>query len=111
MIRLLSGEPLLLLSSDMRGSRVGHPKNESVPAELPAAFANEARVIHAVYQHEWREPTHRVYSKHRAANLDIAMLGMPGPELHNELIRRGHSIPVIFIAGRRQALPMSFEKG
>ena len=49
-------------------------------------------------------------SSTRCLLLDIAMLGMPGPELHNELIRRGHSIPVIFIAGRRQALPMSFEK-
>lgn len=29
--------------------------------------------------------------------LDIAMPGMTGPELHRELKRRGHEIPVIFI--------------
>ena len=29
--------------------------------------------------------------------LDIAMPEMTGPELHGELIRRGHRIPVVFI--------------
>jgi FixJ family two-component response regulator len=29
--------------------------------------------------------------------LDIAMPGMSGPELHRELLRRGHTIQVIFI--------------
>ena len=33
----------------------------------------------------------------RVLILDIAMPGMSGPELHRELIRRGHSIPTIFI--------------
>jgi FixJ family two-component response regulator len=33
--------------------------------------------------------------------LDIAMPGMSGPELHQELKRRGEHIPTIFITGQR----------
>jgi FixJ family two-component response regulator len=33
--------------------------------------------------------------------LDIAMPGMTGPELYQELKRRGKEIPVIFITGQR----------
>jgi FixJ family two-component response regulator len=33
--------------------------------------------------------------------LDIAMPGMSGPELHQELKRRGKEIPIIFITGQR----------
>jgi FixJ family two-component response regulator len=33
--------------------------------------------------------------------LDIAMPGMSGPELHQELKRRGKEIPVIFITGQK----------
>lgn len=33
--------------------------------------------------------------------LDIAMPGMSGPELHQELKRLGQEIPVIFITGQR----------
>ena len=33
--------------------------------------------------------------------LDIAMPGMTGPELHEELKRRGQEIPIIFITGQR----------
>jgi FixJ family two-component response regulator len=33
--------------------------------------------------------------------LDIAMPGMSGPELHQELKRRGDQIPVIFITGQK----------
>jgi FixJ family two-component response regulator len=33
--------------------------------------------------------------------LDIAMPGMSGPELHQELKRRGEMIPVIFITGQK----------
>jgi FixJ family two-component response regulator len=33
--------------------------------------------------------------------LDIAMPGMSGPELHQELKRRGKKIPVIFITGQK----------
>ena len=32
--------------------------------------------------------------------LDVAMPGLSGPELHQELIRRGHDIPTIFITAR-----------
>jgi FixJ family two-component response regulator len=33
--------------------------------------------------------------------LDIAMPGMSGPELHQELKRRGEDIPTIFITGQK----------
>jgi FixJ family two-component response regulator len=33
--------------------------------------------------------------------LDIAMPGMSGPELHQELKRRGEKVPVIFITGQK----------
>jgi FixJ family two-component response regulator len=36
----------------------------------------------------------------RCLILDIAMPGMSGPELKEELKRRGHDIPVIFITAR-----------
>ncbi|HEY6923751.1 MAG TPA: response regulator [Steroidobacteraceae bacterium] len=36
----------------------------------------------------------------RCLILDIAMPGMSGPELHQELLRRGHTIPVVFITAQ-----------
>jgi FixJ family two-component response regulator len=33
--------------------------------------------------------------------LDVAMPGMSGPELHEDLKRRGQEIPIIFITGQR----------
>lgn len=33
----------------------------------------------------------------RCLILDVAMPGMTGPELHHELLRRRHRIPVVFI--------------
>jgi FixJ family two-component response regulator len=32
--------------------------------------------------------------------LDVAMPGMSGPELQEELVRRGHAIPIVFITGQ-----------
>jgi FixJ family two-component response regulator len=32
--------------------------------------------------------------------LDVAMPGMSGPELHRELLSRGHAVPVIFITAQ-----------
>jgi FixJ family two-component response regulator len=32
--------------------------------------------------------------------LDVGMPGMSGPELHQELMRRGYSIPTLFITAR-----------
>jgi len=37
----------------------------------------------------------------RCLILDIAMPGMTGPELYQELRRRGHEMPIIFITGQR----------
>jgi FixJ family two-component response regulator len=36
----------------------------------------------------------------RCLILDVAMPGLSGPDLHLELISRGHSIPTIFITAR-----------
>ena len=36
-------------------------------------------------------------SETRCLILDIAMPGMSGPDLHQELIRRGQEIPIVFI--------------
>jgi FixJ family two-component response regulator len=45
--------------------------------------------------------------------LDIAMPGMSGPELYQELKRRGEEIPVIFITGQKDELIRArvFEQG
>ena len=40
-------------------------------------------------------------SETRCLILDVAMPGMSGLDLHDELKRRGHSIPVIFITGQK----------
>jgi FixJ family two-component response regulator len=37
----------------------------------------------------------------RCLILDIAMPGISGPELYQELKRRGYAIPVVFITGQR----------
>lgn len=41
------------------------------------------------------------FEETRCLILDIAMPGMSGPELHEELKRRGQQIPTIFITGQR----------
>jgi FixJ family two-component response regulator len=45
--------------------------------------------------------------------LDITMPGMSGPELHQELKRRGDKIPVIFITGQKDEAvrARAFEQG
>ncbi len=45
--------------------------------------------------------------------LDIAMPGMSGPELYEELKRRGEKIPVIFITGQKdeRVRVRAFEQG
>jgi len=49
----------------------------------------------------------------RCLILDIAMPGMTGPELRQELIRRRQAIPVIFITGNRDKTvrPRLLEQG
>jgi FixJ family two-component response regulator len=37
----------------------------------------------------------------RCLLLDVAMPGMSGPELQDELARRGHAIPIVFITARQ----------
>lgn len=45
-------------------------------------------------------------SSARCLILDVGMPGMSGPELRQELIRRGHKIPTIFITARsRKSIP------
>jgi FixJ family two-component response regulator len=40
----------------------------------------------------------RVADNAQCLILDIAMPGMSGPELHRELVKRGYSIPTIFMS-------------
>ena len=49
----------------------------------------------------------------RCLILDIAMPGMSGPELQDELIERGQAIPIIFITGHGDASvrPQVLERG
>jgi FixJ family two-component response regulator len=49
----------------------------------------------------------------RCLILDIAMPGMSGPELHRELLLRGHTIPIIFITalGERSLPPELVRQG
>jgi len=48
----------------------------------------------------------------RCLILDVAMPGMSGPELHRELLLRGHTIPVIFITALMgKSLPALLQKG
>ncbi len=42
-----------------------------------------------------------VISETRCLILDIAMPGMTGPDLHQELIRRRQEIPIVFITAQR----------
>jgi FixJ family two-component response regulator len=45
-------------------------------------------------------------SEVRCLLLDIALPGISGPDLQHELIRRGYSIPTVFITGRAdQSVP------
>ncbi len=42
-----------------------------------------------------------VISETRCLILDIAMPGMTGPDLHQELLRRRQEIPIVFITAQR----------
>ena len=48
----------------------------------------------------------------RCLILDVAMPGMSGPELLQELRRRGREIPIVFITGRDESIrPRLLEEG
>lgn len=74
--------------------------DESVRESLPdlirtfgfevQAFSSAAEFL----QSEWVESTGCLI-------LDVAMPGMSGPELQDELIRRGENIPIIFITAHK----------
>jgi FixJ family two-component response regulator len=54
-----------------------------------------------------------VTDKAKCLILDIAMPGMSGPELHRELVKRGYSIPTIFMSAHPEfaSLPDMREGG
>lgn len=43
--------------------------------------------------------------------LDVAMPGMSGPELQQELARRGHGIPIVFITAHTEMAPRVLKRG
>ena len=54
-----------------------------------------------------------VVSETRCLILDIAMPGMSGPDLQQELMRRGQAIPIVFITAHAEATvrPRLLEQG
>lgn len=87
------GQPLLVSVVD---------DDESVRESLPDLLREFGYAVEAFSSAEaflasaHVEPTHCLI-------LDIAMPGMSGPDLHKELVRRGHAIPVIFITAHGDA--------
>ena len=49
----------------------------------------------------------------RCLILDVSMPGMTGPELHQELLRRGQALPTIFITAHKDETvrPLLIERG
>jgi len=81
---------------------------ESLP-ELLNEFGFSVQVFssaEAFLASEWLELTECLI-------LDIALLGMSGPDLHQELKRRGSDIPVIFITAHGDEIvrPLMLKRG
>lgn len=81
---------------------------ESLP-DLLGEIGFEGRAFAAA--HEFLDYEHIAQAE--CLILDIAMPGMSGPELHRELIRRGHDIPTIFMTARsKEGIPTDlFQQG
>jgi CheY-like chemotaxis protein len=85
-----NGLPLLSVVDDDESMR------ESVP-DLIKEFGFAARAFSSAEEFLSSD----FIDETRCLILDIAMPGMSGPDLHQELKRRGKKIPVIFITGQK----------
>jgi FixJ family two-component response regulator len=74
--------------------------DESVRESLPDLLREFGFVARA-FSSAWEFLSSSCVDETSCLILDIAMPGMSGPELQQELKRRGKDIPIIFITGRR----------
>jgi FixJ family two-component response regulator len=85
-----NGRPLLSVVDDDESVRESLPDLLRELGFAARAFSSAEDFLSSGYVDETR-----------CLILDIAMPGMSGPELYQELKRRGQEIPVIFITGQR----------
>jgi CheY-like chemotaxis protein len=97
-----NGRPLLSVVDDDESMR------ESLP-DLIKEFGFAARAFSSAEEFL----SSRSADETSCLILDIAMPGMSGPDLHQELKRRGKKIPVIFITGQKDEAirARAFEQG
>ncbi len=97
-----NGRPLLSVVDDDESMR------ESLP-DLIKEFGFAARAFSSAEEFL----SSRSADETSCLILDIAMPGMSGPDLHQELKRRGKKIPVIFITGQKNEAirARAFEQG
>jgi FixJ family two-component response regulator len=86
--------------------------DESVRESLPDLLRQFGFAAHAFSSAEAFLAS-EVLSETRCLILDIAMPGMSGPELQQELLRRGQEIPIVFITanGDRTVRPRLLAQG
>jgi FixJ family two-component response regulator len=86
--------------------------DESVRESLPDLLRQVGFAAHAFSSAEAFLAS-EVLSETRCLILDIAMPGMSGPELQQELVRRGREIPIVFITanGDRTVRPRLLAHG
>jgi FixJ family two-component response regulator len=75
--------------------------DESVRESLPALL-NEFGFGSSTFATAEEFLESGVANKAQCLLLDIAMPGMSGPELHRELLKRGYSLPTIYISAHAE---------
>ena len=86
--------------------------DESVRESLPDLLAQLGFAVQ-VFASAEDFLTSDAVAQTRCLILDIAMAGMSGPDLQDELRRRRHDIPIVFITGQRDDAirPRMMERG
>jgi FixJ family two-component response regulator len=86
--------------------------DESVRESLPDLLRELGLVVEAFSSAEEFLASDCV-AKTQCLILDVAMPGMSGPDLQQELARRGQNIPIIFITAHGEEIvrPLVLEKG
>jgi FixJ family two-component response regulator len=76
--------------------------DESVRESLPDLLRELGFMVRAFASAE-EFLTARLLNETKCLILDVAMPGMSGPALQQELLRRGRSIPIVFVTAREGA--------
>ena len=99
---MMPGAPLVSVVDD----------DESVRESLPDLLAQLGFAVQ-VFASAEDFLTSEAVAQTRCLILDIAMPGMSGPDLQDELRRRGQDIPIVFITGQRDEAirPRMMERG